>query len=85
MKHMSKWLTAATKAQGTAQWARTMTTWLVTYRHNKGARWQVVDFLGKAGGESRGILKGRNLILPPTGCPQLVTDGTLLVPGENIQ
>lgn len=56
MKPMSKWVIAATKAQGTAQWARTMTKWLVTYSSNKGARWQVVNFLGKSGGESRGIV-----------------------------
>lgn len=56
MKRISKWVTATTKAQGTAQWARTMTKWLITYGHSKGARWQVVNFLGKAGGESRGVV-----------------------------
>ena len=44
------------KAKHTAKWARTMTKWLVTYTRRDGARWNLVDFNGKAGAESRGIV-----------------------------
>jgi len=36
MKHMSKGVTAATKAQGIAQWARRMTKWLVRMPADQG-------------------------------------------------
>jgi hypothetical protein len=42
------------KAQHTAKWARTMAKWLVTFTRRTGARWNVVDFGGKA--EARGIV-----------------------------
>jgi hypothetical protein len=44
------------KAQHTAKWARTMTKWLVTYSRRTGARWNLVDFGGKAKAEARGIV-----------------------------
>lgn len=44
------------KAQRTAKWARIMTKWLITYSHRCGAKWNVVDFCGKAKAESRGIV-----------------------------
>lgn len=44
------------KAQHTAKWARTMTKWLITYTHRTGARWNLVEFGGKHGAESRGIV-----------------------------
>src|SRR5512135_2066335 len=48
--------TPAEKAQRTAGWARTTTKWLITYTGRRGARWQVVNFTGPAGQESRGIV-----------------------------
>lgn len=44
------------KAQHTAKWARTMTKWLVTYSQRTGAKWNLVEFGGKTGAESRGIV-----------------------------
>ena len=44
------------KAQRTAKWARTMTKWLITYSHRRGARWNLVDFGGRYKAESRGIV-----------------------------
>ena len=44
------------KAQHTAKWARTMTKWLVTYSRRTGARWNLVEFGGKAKAEARGIV-----------------------------
>lgn len=44
------------KAQNTAKWARTMTKWLVTYSHQTGAKWNVVDCGGKTKSEARGIV-----------------------------
>ena len=44
------------KAQHTAKWARTMTKWLITYSSRSGAKWNLVEFLGKGGTESRGIV-----------------------------
>lgn len=44
------------KAQWTAQWARIMTKWFVTYNHRNGAMWNVVSFNGPNGSESRGIV-----------------------------
>jgi hypothetical protein len=44
------------KAQHTAKWARTMTKWLVTYSQRTGAKWNLVDFGGKAKAEARGIV-----------------------------
>jgi hypothetical protein len=44
------------KAHHTAKWARTMTKWLVTYSRRTGAKWNLVEFGGKAGAEARGIV-----------------------------
>src|SRR3972149_5287348 len=44
------------KAHPTAKWARTMTKWLVTYSQRTGAKWNLVDFGGKARAEARGIV-----------------------------
>ena len=44
------------KAQHTAKWARTMTKWLITYSSRSGARWNLVEFGGRHGAESRGIV-----------------------------
>jgi hypothetical protein len=49
-------LTPGKKAQRTARWARTMTKWLITFNHRKGARWNIVGFGGKANSEARGIV-----------------------------
>ena len=44
------------QAHHTAKWARTMTKWLVTYNARRGARWNLVEFGGKAKAEARGIV-----------------------------
>lgn len=44
------------KAHHTAKWARTMTKWLITYNRRTGARWNLVEFGGRSGAESRGIV-----------------------------
>jgi hypothetical protein len=44
------------KALHTAKWARTMAKWLVTYSRLKGPKWNVLDFGGDTGAESRGIV-----------------------------
>ena len=44
------------KAHHTAKWARTMTKWLVTYSRRTGAKWNLVDFGGKARAEACGIV-----------------------------
>ncbi len=48
--------TPGQKALHTAKWARIMTKWLITWNHKKGARWNLVEFGGKTGAESRGIV-----------------------------
>jgi len=53
--HQSK-LSPTEKAHHTATWARTMTKWLVGFGNKTGARWNVVDFGGRTGSESRGIV-----------------------------
>ncbi|MBI5206733.1 MAG: hypothetical protein HY934_02970 [Candidatus Firestonebacteria bacterium] len=52
----SKILSPGKKAQKTAKWARIMTKWLITYSHNKGAKWQLIEFGGPTGSESAGII-----------------------------
>jgi len=49
-------LTPGKKAQCTAKWARIMTKWLITYSRRTGARWNLVDFCGRAKAGSRGIV-----------------------------
>jgi hypothetical protein len=49
-------LTPGEKSQYTAKWARTMTKWLITYTRRKGVRWNIVEFGGVTGSESRGIV-----------------------------
>lgn len=49
-------MSPAAKAHHTAKWARTMTKWLITRSTKGGVKWQVVDFNGQAGAESRGIV-----------------------------
>ena len=46
---------AAKKAAHTARWATTMTKWLVSFTKSRTA-WQVVEFTGPHGRESRGIV-----------------------------
>ena len=53
---MAKARRPAEEALHTAKWARTMTKWLIKYSSRKGARWQVVNFVGKKGAESRGVV-----------------------------
>lgn len=52
----AKWREAARKASRTACWARIMTKWLITREQSGGARWHVVNFLGPANCESRGVV-----------------------------
>jgi len=33
-----------------------MTKWLITYSHTRGARWNIVEFGGVTGAESRGVV-----------------------------
>ena len=49
-------LSPGRKAQRTAEWARIMTKWLVTYSYRRGARWRLVEFGGNTGAESAGIV-----------------------------
>ena len=51
-----KWKKAVVKAQYTAKWANTMTKWLITRAHQGGPKWNIVNFVGPAGSESRGIV-----------------------------
>lgn len=44
------------KASRMCRWAKTMTSWLITWDRSKGARWHIVDFVGPNGCESRGIV-----------------------------
>jgi len=46
----------AQKAIHTAKWARTMTKWLVTHSGKGGVKWRLVEFGGKRGHESKGIV-----------------------------
>jgi hypothetical protein len=47
---------AAQKALKTARWARIMTKWLIRHSSKGGVKWQLVDFNGKKGQESKGIV-----------------------------
>lgn len=53
---MTKTRTPAEEALHTAKWARTMTKWLLKRSSGRGPRWQVVNFVGKKGAESRGVV-----------------------------
>jgi len=44
------------KVKRTAKWARIMTKWLITYSRYRGASWNLVEFGGKTGSESRGVV-----------------------------
>lgn len=46
----------ARKALHTAKWARTMTRWLITHSSKGGVKWRIVEFGGKTGHESKGIV-----------------------------
>lgn len=46
----------AQKALRSAKWARTMTKWLITHSSKDGVKWQLVEFGGKKGHESYGIV-----------------------------
>jgi hypothetical protein len=48
-------MTPAAKAAKTARWARIMTKWWIT-RSRAARKWEVVNFTGPAGRESRGIV-----------------------------
>ena len=49
-------LTPSQKAHKTARWARIMTKWLVTYSCKTGVKWRFVEFGGRTGAESYGIV-----------------------------
>lgn len=49
-------LTPGRKAHHTAKWARTMTKWLITKSGSAKVRWRFVEFGGKNGDESYGIV-----------------------------
>jgi hypothetical protein len=46
----------AQKALHTAKWARIMAKWTITHSSKGGVKWQVVQFNGKGGQESAGIV-----------------------------
>lgn len=50
------YLSPGRKAHKTARWARIMTKWLITYSRQRSAKWNLVEFGGKTGSESRGIV-----------------------------
>ena len=49
-------LSPGRKAHHTAKWARTMTKWLITKTGNARVRWRFVEFGGKKGDESYGVV-----------------------------
>lgn len=49
-------LSPAFKALRTAKWARIMTKWLISHSSKGGVKWQVIDFNGPKGHESKGIV-----------------------------
>jgi len=51
-----KWKTASVAAHRTSRWAKTMTKWLITKNCKNGAKWHVVNFVGSANSESRGVV-----------------------------
>lgn len=56
MTRTAEMMSPAKKAHHTAMWARTMTKWLVTYSRRTGAKWNLVDFGGRAKAEARGVV-----------------------------
>ena len=52
----SSHLSPGKKAQKTARWARIMTKWLITYSRSCGAKWNIIEFGGRTGSESKGIV-----------------------------
>src|SRR3990172_4812102 len=44
------------KVQKTARWARIMTKWIITYSRRRDVKWNLVEFGGETGSESRGIV-----------------------------
>jgi len=47
---------ASQRAHRTSRWAKIMTKWLITKNYKRGAKWQVINFLGDGKSESRGIV-----------------------------
>jgi hypothetical protein len=62
--------TPTKKAARTARWATTMTKWLIA-RTKSRTDWQLVEFPGQRGGESRGIVDllaiRKDHRIPPSG------------------
>ena len=52
----TKWAKASDAAHRTSRWAKTMTKWLITKNCKNGAKWHVVNFVGSANSESRGVV-----------------------------
>ena len=52
----AKWKKASEAAHRTSRWAKTMTKWLITKNCKNGAKWHVVNFIGSANAESRGVV-----------------------------
>ena len=48
--------TPSEKALRTARWARIMTKWLISHSSKDGVKWQLVEFAGPSGQESKGIV-----------------------------
>jgi hypothetical protein len=52
----AKWGKASEAAHRTSRWAKTMTKWLITKNCKDGAKWHVINFVGSANSESRGVV-----------------------------
>lgn len=52
----TKWEKASSAAHRTSRWAKIMTKWLITKNCKDGAKWHVVNFVGSANAESRGVV-----------------------------
>ncbi len=50
------WEKASIAAHRTSRWAKTMTKWLITKNCKNGVKWHVVNFVGSANSESRGVV-----------------------------
>ena len=54
--HSVNWGKSSIAAHRTSRWAKTMTKWLITKNCKNGAKWHVVNFVGSANSESRGVV-----------------------------
>lgn len=55
-KSLTKGQCAQQKAKQSWRWAQIMTKWSIARHSGKGVKWHIVEFGGKTGSESRGIV-----------------------------